>query len=174
MIGDERSFVTGSHAYGEPGPDSDVDLVVFVRPEHAMILRRASEGAINEPIRFGRLNIIAVSSYDELCIWRMQREILEDEAPVARERALEVGLELGTHTTGLTAGRAAETWKEFEAMCEIRNWKIEDGCLGTGTKIVSSPTETIAAGLARELLAGGCSAVEFPYAGDPSACAPKP
>lgn len=35
-----RSFVTGSHAYGTPDEESDVDLVILVTEDDLMILRK--------------------------------------------------------------------------------------------------------------------------------------
>lgn len=70
-----RGFITGSHAYGRPGPDSDVDLVVMVDEEATMKLQELSEG--QRTVRFGKLNLILCYSETEFSAWRMTTDRLK-------------------------------------------------------------------------------------------------
>ncbi len=63
------AFVTGSHAYGSPRPDSDVDLVVFVSPTDAEVIRAESDTKAI-PIRYGNLNLIITTDQQEYFAWQ--------------------------------------------------------------------------------------------------------
>lgn len=52
------AFLVGSHVYGAPRPDSDVDLVVRLAPETAAFLYAIAGQSPDGPLRFGKLNII--------------------------------------------------------------------------------------------------------------------
>ena len=89
-----KAFITGSHAYGEPHADSDVDLVVRVDHDDLALLRELS-GCRKGPIRFGTLNIIACVSDELYLAWLDGTNALMDEGrttgcPIPRERACEV------------------------------------------------------------------------------------
>ena len=96
-----KSFVTGSHAYGTPGPDSDMDLVVFVTEKDLNRLQRLADkeepsplaqGYINAggtPLRFGRLNLICCTNEKYFEIWRDGTYLLRKQAPVTRQFAVE-------------------------------------------------------------------------------------
>jgi len=86
-------FVTGSYAYGAPRPDSDIDLVVLVDTDTQVLLQQHS--ADKGPIRFGKLNLIAVTSTRLFEAWargtdQMIQEREETGEPVSRDRAVEV------------------------------------------------------------------------------------
>lgn len=103
-----NAFITGSHAYGQPTKDSDVDLVVFVEdPSEAETLRIAASrvGGVCQPdkdypphsmsLRFGRLNLIVCLEKGMFKAWRDGTDQLIDETcqvfgSVSRERAVEV------------------------------------------------------------------------------------
>jgi len=93
-----NAFITGSHAYGAPRSNSDVDLVVLVDADTQCLLQRESGDG---PIRFGRLNLIAVTSERLFAAWKLGTEQLIEERnwtgqPISRERAVE-------HLTALRA-----------------------------------------------------------------------
>jgi hypothetical protein len=64
-----RAFITGSRAYGNPRPNSDVDLVVLVDEDTADLLRTASE--TRGPVRFGRLNLVVCTTEEQYAVWRL-------------------------------------------------------------------------------------------------------
>jgi len=64
-----KAFLTGSHAYGRPGPTSDIDLCVLVDPILAGKLRDMSEST--KTVRFGKLNLILCESDTEFAAWKM-------------------------------------------------------------------------------------------------------
>jgi hypothetical protein len=81
------SFVTGSRKYGEPRPDSDIDLVVMVGSadlqrireafaaaypdQAAAIWQNASDGGPKRgSFRFGNLNLICVTDSKSFNVWR--------------------------------------------------------------------------------------------------------
>ena len=96
---DAKAFVTGSHAYGLPGPDSDMDLVVYVTQKDLDRLKRlADEAACNQlardyiaaggtPLRFGRLNLICCTNEKYFEVWREGTRRLRKQAPVTRHFA---------------------------------------------------------------------------------------
>lgn len=61
------AFVTGSHIYGTPGPESDIDLVVLCNAKTKAKLLEEAGGKY--PIRFGKLNVIVASSQEEYKAW---------------------------------------------------------------------------------------------------------
>lgn len=104
------AFLTGSRAYGKPSDGSDVDLVVFVGDERSMTVleslqeRPAVEGNASggapvqgqsASLRFGRLNVIAVTDPAKYRAWLVGTRQLVDEyrrTGVAVERARAVAL----------------------------------------------------------------------------------
>jgi hypothetical protein len=90
------ALVTGSHVYGKPTEDSDVDLVVVADFDDTLGLRILWEGqnqgeetsAVGS-MRFGNLNLILVEP-DEYDRWVKARERCLAEAPVTRSRAVEI------------------------------------------------------------------------------------
>lgn len=103
--------LTGSQVYGAPRNDSDVDVVVmmpadviealqFLLPEFCgpttdeTISDRALE-MTQLSLKCGKINIVAVSSPDDLAAWKAGTSQLFDESrqhgsPCDRERAIEV------------------------------------------------------------------------------------
>ena len=64
-----RAFLTGSRVYGKPNEKSDVDLVILVDFKALVVLEEFSES--KKSIRFGKLNIIACQSEEEMAVWRV-------------------------------------------------------------------------------------------------------
>ena len=98
-----RSFVTGSFAYGKPGPKSDVDLVVLVSTkdiEHLQLM--ADEGGFNNTgynpedarcFRFGKLNLLCCVNEKHFELWRkgtieLKRKVKRAGYPISREDAI--------------------------------------------------------------------------------------
>lgn len=101
---DYRAFVTGSHAYGTPTKDSDVDVCIlancsarkFVSP----LLANCDEFEdfdVNNygltrgvSVKIGKLNLLVFSGEVEFFAWRDATAVLKSMAPVTRETAIEV------------------------------------------------------------------------------------
>jgi len=90
------AFITGSHAYGTPRPDSDVDLVVFVGVNCCQKLcdlgqegsRVLAEG--DGKAFFGKLNLILVTDEKQFELWAKGTAELQLKAltkPVTRDEA---------------------------------------------------------------------------------------
>lgn len=100
------AFLTGSRVFGVPRDDSDVDMVVFLEEPAAAALtaladadtdtdeskpRSASEhGPASRSLRFGKLNLIVVTSRDWLEAWAAATAQCIARKPVTREQALPV------------------------------------------------------------------------------------
>jgi predicted nucleotidyltransferase len=102
-----KSFITGSHAYGTPRLDSDVDLVVLISPHAAEILAShipeegwdgenhqvKNYGLPDEPkitnLVFGKLNLICLYNEKDFRNWKALTDDLIERAPVTREEAIE-------------------------------------------------------------------------------------
>jgi len=76
-MSNHEAFITGSHAYGTPTDESDIDLVVWVGGDAKTLL--AKEGY---PIRFGNLNLILVDSEEQWTAWEAGTNALKRIAPV--------------------------------------------------------------------------------------------
>lgn len=92
-------FITGSHAYGSPRDDSDIDLVVWAVGD-----TRATLEAGGYPIRFGKLNLILISDDDQWDIWRLGTQALvklhkSRKSAVSREEAVAFFITLGVTQT---------------------------------------------------------------------------
>ena len=75
-----RAFVTGSHAYGTPRPDSDIDLAVLAEsPDVRVIAGRSGKSEIN---------VVLFNNADEFAAWRKATESLKAKAPVVKEEAI--------------------------------------------------------------------------------------
>lgn len=88
-----NAILTGSHAYGTTTPESDVDLVVLVDAETKDKL--LAIGGL--PCRFGDLNLIPVTTQNELDCWKeATRRCIEladsrlFTLPFTRDDALEI------------------------------------------------------------------------------------
>jgi len=88
-----QSFITGSHAYGTPRPNSDIDLVVLVDAGCCQKLchlgqrgsRVLAEG--DGKAFFGNLNLILVTDEKQFDMWAKGTAELMAMAPVTREVA---------------------------------------------------------------------------------------
>jgi hypothetical protein len=88
--------VTGSHAYGTPREDSDIDLVVFVSPADMKKLIGLESGADAERygslaqvfLRFGNLNLICVDNDTDYDVWLKGTAALKARKPVTRDEAV--------------------------------------------------------------------------------------
>lgn len=93
-----RAFLTGSHAYGAPREDSDVDVAVLVEPELMDHLRNACGsnwkehygGARPPCLEIGKLQFILFQDEHEFLAWRRATKWLKDEKPVTKGRAIRV------------------------------------------------------------------------------------
>jgi hypothetical protein len=96
-------FVTGSHAYGTPRLDSDIDLVVYGSMHTLDALATQHESArpkhpgeqYHDMLRsgclyFGRLNLIFITDTKLFDAWRAATEWLTRRKPVDREYAIRV------------------------------------------------------------------------------------
>lgn len=99
-----RSFMTGSRVYGVPKDESDFDLVILMDREEAVKLLYFSDNNGEKqdnytemkslPMRFGKLNIIAVFTEADMAVWKLGTKQLVQENNVSRDRAIEVFSEL--------------------------------------------------------------------------------
>ena len=91
------AFLTGSHAYGTPHDDSDVDLVVLVTEEDFEKIRNLAEGPKEMDdqyvkngscsLRFGNLNLLCFFSRERYKKWKETTKDLMKRAPVTRRFA---------------------------------------------------------------------------------------
>lgn len=95
MSTDKAPFITGSHAYGAPHNESDIDLVVWAVGD---VRAKLEEGGY--PIRFGKLNLILISNDDQWEIWRIGTQALvkrrkDRNSPVTRDEAVAFFIDIG-------------------------------------------------------------------------------
>lgn len=100
-------LLTGSHAYGCPTRDSDVDVVLYCEDrEIVKILCLAADAVLTSPkveddqryvtaktdtaLRFGRLNVLIVTNADAFDRWSLGTSQLKAFRPVQRETAVAV------------------------------------------------------------------------------------
>lgn len=102
-----KSFVTGSQAYGAVTNKSDVDLVVFVTKSELEILKKMCDsddrdrikgkdsdagpqfrGGPAASLRFGKLNLLAVTDPIAYAVWLEGTEELKKHSPVPRDAAI--------------------------------------------------------------------------------------
>lgn len=79
-----NAFLTGSHAYGIPRPDSDIDIVMLVDDELYKLLNATYTG----PIKDGKVNLIPFTNKIRYECWLKATEYLKTIAPVSREMAV--------------------------------------------------------------------------------------
>lgn len=65
-----NAFITGSHAYGTPTEDSDVDLVIRCNDATACRLRELSDDPTGA-VRFGKLNLVLCTTDEQAAVWRL-------------------------------------------------------------------------------------------------------
>ena len=92
-----QPFVTGSHAYGTPRNDSDLDLVVMLTPGDLKVLQDRAPGAemtdyppsqIETSLRYGTLNLICCTTLEKWETWKRGTWELKKEAPVSHGTAV--------------------------------------------------------------------------------------
>lgn len=94
-----NAFVTGSYAYGTPKPTSDIDLVVYLAEEEIENLAKMADKDFNtannsyseedaRSLRFGKLNLLCVTSKLHFAVWRQGTEEMKKLAPVTRDYAI--------------------------------------------------------------------------------------
>jgi hypothetical protein len=81
-----KSFITGSHAYGTPTENSDVDLAIFCSEEDADFLWKASEDGPS--VRFGKMNLIIFTNERAYDRWKECTNNLISRRPVTRDEAI--------------------------------------------------------------------------------------
>lgn len=96
-VASKHPFLTGSHAYGTPTADSDIDMVVWA--EDAQLRELLVGGGY--PIRYGKLNIILCDNETDWGIWKKGTEALKRVAPVDRETAVAFLQSLGLSQTNM-------------------------------------------------------------------------
>lgn len=97
------AFLTGSRVYGTPREDSDLDLVVYmpgtaedklleaVADKFGQLKDTTYHDAVpNVPYTFGKLNLIVCVSVERYESFFRARTRCLQEAPVTRERAIEI------------------------------------------------------------------------------------
>lgn len=100
------AFITGSHAYGEPGPGSDIDLVIRMSEVDYEKLRVFADSSIYEDeayskntqsrcLRFGRINMLVCLTQEAYDIWLKGTQQLKAKStkaglPIPRRVACEV------------------------------------------------------------------------------------
>ncbi len=63
------SFITGSHVYGTPTEDSEIDLVVFVdEATRDKLVELSEQGKF--PVRYGKLNLLIATTPEEYAVWK--------------------------------------------------------------------------------------------------------
>lgn len=88
------AFLTGSHAYGTPGPKSDIDLVVMLERDTVVLLMKAADvgsdlpGSGSVSMRFGALNLIVPTSVKSLGVWQQGTADMLARKPVTRATAV--------------------------------------------------------------------------------------
>ena len=99
-----NAFLTGSRIYGTPSENSDIDLVVLMNQTEIEML------SSKFPIRFEKLNIIAVNNAHEFSLWKEAMELCVNEMPVSRDRAIEIH-----KAVGVIAGEVSKTKQQLIA-----------------------------------------------------------
>lgn len=92
------AFVTGSHVYGTPTKHSDLDLVLVANSDdnYAQLLFELSDdtGSDAGNAKHGKLDLITVTP-EEYGRWKRARDRCLSEAPVTKERAIQIHREEG-------------------------------------------------------------------------------
>lgn len=97
-----NALVTGSHVYGTPKPDSDIDLVVLVTKQEIKLLRKLADednstdyenpdygvGGLTASLRFGKLNLLCCTDPAQVDVWRRGTDALKLVRPVTRDQAV--------------------------------------------------------------------------------------
>lgn len=89
-----QAVLTGSRVYGNPRPNSDVDLIIRVSDHELAILTQAADAVFNckennsRSLKFGNLNLICVTSDQMFHAWIAGTQELVKKAPVTRDDAI--------------------------------------------------------------------------------------
>ncbi len=86
-------FLTGSHAYGTPTPESDIDVACILSAEDFAFLRDKAEkadGSNGDSLMFGKLNLIVLNGEKQYAAWKAGTDELKARKPVTREEAIRV------------------------------------------------------------------------------------
>lgn len=100
-----KSFITGSQMYGNPGGQSDIDLVIPMdRDQMNLLVHLYNEAGLNKEgegvpsetvredsvsLRFGKLNLIVCCEKEVYTLWKEGTDYLRSKAPVSRIEARE-------------------------------------------------------------------------------------
>ena len=125
-----KAFITGSHAYGKPHRNSDVDIVILA-DKGTIDLLEAKSDVGQKPIRFGKLNIIATDNEKRFSIWQKGTNALRNwyhqrGETVSREEATlmfdMLFLAEGMPKSSDDSGGHEESYDENERFTEENNW----------------------------------------------------
>lgn len=97
-----KVFLTGSHAYGTPNENSDIDLCIYISQEDLdklvllndskFVKPLSADGAeypVSRSLRFGDLNLIAHTDLTQYNLWKEATEALIKHRPVTRDYAVQ-------------------------------------------------------------------------------------
>jgi predicted nucleotidyltransferase len=105
-------FLSGSHTYGTPRPDSDVDIVVLTDetmrarlreicdPNESFPTKPGYDKRDGESLRFGKLNLIIVPTLEEYTAWENATNQLKLRASVTRDEAKDLIIKLVEEARG--------------------------------------------------------------------------
>jgi predicted nucleotidyltransferase len=69
-----KAFLTGSHIYGNPTGDSDIDLVIRIEDgAFDQLLSQSDSGTL--PLKFGKLNLIAARTDEDFAGWLLGKKL---------------------------------------------------------------------------------------------------
>lgn len=89
-----KGFITGSHAYGKPSSDSDVDIVMMFEDIEEAGKLQDNADTKEIPFMFGKLNIIMCVDWKDYNIWsdgtsELIRRFRKTGVPIGKEEARE-------------------------------------------------------------------------------------
>lgn len=127
-----NAFITGSHAYGIPDADSDLDLVILLSDDdftllcgfyvakggEGLDLSYLSDDSCGISLRFGELNILCVNDARDWETWRKGTHDLVAMKPVSRETAVEVFQRLRKEEAGRRRAEEMKRMDEYSAQIE--------------------------------------------------------
>jgi predicted nucleotidyltransferase len=85
-----NAFLTGSQVYGAPTEESDVDVVILTDKdtERRLIELSKASGMDGYQIRFGKVNLIPLTSFDDFEKWKLATDACTARRPVSRDEAV--------------------------------------------------------------------------------------
>lgn len=90
-----NSFITGSHAYGTPSKDSDIDICLLMSEEDSKFLWKITKENEMKTIKFGDINLIVFTKEKSFLNWKSVTDALIAQKPVTREKAIKEFHEAG-------------------------------------------------------------------------------